>query len=44
MRYTLITAKGQVFVFFIRDVAETYRQGLGGVIVTNDVLELTEIQ
>ena len=44
MRYTLITAKGQVFVFFVQALAETYRQGLGGVIVTNDVLELTEIQ
>ena len=43
MRYTLITAQGQVFVFFIRAVAETYRQGLGGVIVTNSVLELSEI-
>lgn len=44
MRYTLITAAGRVYTFYVLALAETYRQGQGGVIVTNSALELTEIQ
>jgi hypothetical protein len=38
MNYTLITAKGRVYTFFVLAVAETYQQAYGGTIVTKDVL------
>jgi hypothetical protein len=38
MRYTLITAKGKLYTFFVLAVAETYQQAYGGVIVTKDIL------
>jgi hypothetical protein len=39
MQYTLITKSGKVMQFFIRAVAETYQQGLGGVVFTADILQ-----
>lgn len=33
MRYTLITSKGKIMQFFIREVAELYQTINGGVIV-----------
>jgi hypothetical protein len=38
MKYTLITAQGRVYTFFLRAVAETYQQAYGGTIVTGDIL------
>jgi hypothetical protein len=38
MKYTLITAKGRVYTFFVLALAETYQQAYGGNIVTNDIL------
>jgi hypothetical protein len=38
MNYTLITATGKLYTFFILAVAETYQQAYGGTIVTNQVL------
>jgi hypothetical protein len=38
MQYTLITAKGKVYTFFVLALAETYQQAYGGNIVTNDIL------
>jgi hypothetical protein len=38
MKYTLITAKGKVYTFFVLALAETYQQAYGGNIVTNDIL------
>jgi hypothetical protein len=38
MKYTLITAKGKVYTFFVQALAETYQQAYGGTIVTNDIL------
>jgi hypothetical protein len=38
MKYTLITAKGRVYTFFVLAVAETYQQAYGGVIVTDEIL------
>jgi len=38
MRYTLITAKGKLYTFFVLAVAETYQQAYGGVVVTQQVL------
>jgi hypothetical protein len=38
MRYTLITAQGRVYTFFLRAVAETYQQAYGGVIVSDEIL------
>lgn len=44
MKYTLITATGKVYTFYLRAVAETYLQAYGGVIVTDDVLVDTPSQ
>jgi hypothetical protein len=44
MRYTLITAKGKLYTFFVLAVAETYQQAYGGTIVTKDVLVDTVAQ
>ena len=38
MRYTVITATGQVLTFFIRAVAETYVQAYGGQLITAQIL------
>jgi hypothetical protein len=38
MNYTLITATGRVYTFFVLAVAETYQQAYGGTIVTKAVL------
>jgi hypothetical protein len=32
MRYTLVTAKGKVMTFFLRELAEIYRTFEGGVL------------
>lgn len=38
MNYTVITTKGRVFTFFIKEVAETYQQAYGGVIIDSTIL------
>jgi hypothetical protein len=38
MRYTLITAKGRVYTFFVLALAETYQQAYGGQLITADIL------
>ena len=38
MKYTLITAKGRVYTFYVKAVAETYQQAYGGTIVTDAIL------
>ena len=38
MKFTLITAKGKVYTFFIKAVAETYQQAYGGTLVTDSIL------
>jgi hypothetical protein len=38
MNYTLITATGRVYTFFVLAVAETYQQAYGGTIVTDAIL------
>jgi len=38
MQYTLITATGKVYTFFVLAVAQTYLQAYGGTIVTKDIL------
>ena len=43
MQYTLITAKGKVFTFFLLTVAETYQLAYGGVIVTDAVTQELEV-
>ena len=42
MQYTLISGNGKVYTFFLRDVAETYQQAYGGVVITQQVLETAE--
>ena len=43
MQYTLITKTGKVMQFYIKAVADTYQQGLGGVVFGPQVLETQEI-
>ena len=38
MNYTLITATGKVYTFFVLALAETYQQAYGGKIVTKNIL------
>ena len=38
MQYTLITATGKVYTFYVQAVAELYQTINGGVIVTDDIL------
>lgn len=38
MKYTLIASNGKVYTFFIKAVAEMYRQAYGGNIITAEIL------
>lgn len=38
MKFTLITAKGKVYTFFIKAVAETYQQAYGGTLIIGSIL------
>jgi len=38
MKYTLITARGRVYTFYVKALAETYQQAYGGVIVSDEIL------
>ena len=38
MKYTLITATGRVYTFYLQAVAKTYQQAYGGTIVTDAIL------
>ena len=40
MQYTLISSNGKVYTFFLRAVAELYQQAYGGVVITDDVLDI----
>jgi len=42
MQYTLITGKGKVYTFFIRAVAEQFRQAYGGVVISQQILEQSQ--
>jgi hypothetical protein len=44
MNYTLITATGKLYTFFLLTVAQTYQQAYGGKIVTNEILVDTVVQ
>lgn len=43
MQYTLITGKGKVYTFFIRAVAEQFRQAYGGVVFTQQTLQNNQV-
>jgi hypothetical protein len=45
MPYTLITAQGKIMQFYVKGVAELYRNLNGGVLITADILvdETTQI-
>lgn len=42
MPFTLITGKGRVMRFYLKEVAELYQIFEGGVIVTEEVPEVSE--
>jgi predicted DNA-binding protein with PD1-like motif len=43
MQYTLITAKGKLYTFFVLAVAETYQQAYGGTLFDNSVVQTAEV-
>lgn len=42
MPFTLITEKGKIMRFYIKETAELYQRLEGGVIVTEDVLKVSD--
>ena len=44
MKYTLITATGKLYTFYVQAVAETYQQAYGGTVFTGDILVDTPAQ
>jgi hypothetical protein len=42
MQYTLITATGKVYTFFVLAVAQTYLQAYGGTLFDNSVVQTAE--
>lgn len=38
MNFTLITAKGKVFTFYVEAVAKTFQQAYGGTLFTGSIL------
>jgi hypothetical protein len=44
MSYTLITATGRVYTFYVQALAEQYQQAYGGQLITADILVDTTAQ
>ena len=44
MLYTLITPRGRIYTFTIRDCALTFQSAYGGTLFTNDILVDTQTQ
>jgi hypothetical protein len=44
MKYTLITSKGQVMQFYVEAVAQLYQAINGGVVFTQQVLEVVDTE
>jgi hypothetical protein len=42
MRYTLITRKGKIYQFYIRQLADTYQRAYGGVVFDETILDTKE--
>ena len=42
MQYTLITATGKLYTFYVLAVAETYQQAYGGTLFDNSVVQTAE--
>jgi len=42
MNYTLITSKGKVYTFFIKELALTYQQAFGGVLMDSQEFALAK--
>jgi hypothetical protein len=42
MRYTLLMPTGQIMLFYVRGVADLYRNLYGGVVISPEVLETAE--
>jgi hypothetical protein len=44
MNYTLITAKGKVYTFYVQALAEQFQQAYGGQLITADILVDNPVQ
>jgi hypothetical protein len=38
MKYTLITASGKLYTFYVKALAETYLSAYGGTLIKDDIL------
>jgi hypothetical protein len=38
MKYTLITAKGKIYCFYVKDMADMYSRLYGGTVITEEIL------
>ena len=43
MQYTLITATGKLYTFYVLAVAQTYLQAYGGTLFDNSVVQNAEV-
>jgi hypothetical protein len=44
MQYTLITAQGRVYVFFLQTVAKQFQQAYGGVVFNQSIVVDSRLQ
>lgn len=44
MQYTLITATGRVYTFYLESVAQTYQKAYGGTVINPNILVDTPAQ
>jgi hypothetical protein len=42
MRYTLITAQGRIYQFYLLTVAEQFQVAYGGTLIDNSVVQMAE--
>ena len=42
MQYTLITPNGKIMQFYLKSMAETYQRLKGGVVFSNEILEVKD--
>ena len=42
MKYTLISPKGRIFTFFLKEVAETFQAAYGGTLIDAGILTVKE--
>ncbi len=44
MPYTLITRKGKIYQFYVKELALTYQGAYGGVVFDNSIIDVKELE